>query len=133
MPHSTNQTGSLNLFVARNERQARNSGLGNDETIVGIRQRRKGRGFEEQLDVIDAQIKIVCLGKRNDQVAERQWKANLAGFGKKHYLFEHRKRHKYRVHSSFYSLKSAPRSSAKLCLLASDVMNQRMGISNEDH
>lgn len=36
IPHSTNQSGFLNIAVGGNKRQARDSGLCDNETIIGI-------------------------------------------------------------------------------------------------
>ena len=133
IPHSTNQAGLLNLPVAGNEGQAHDSRLRNNETIIGIRKSRKGRGLEKQLHVVDAQIKIICLGKRDNEVAEWQRKANLAGFGKKHYFFKNGKRDKHRIGSTLYSFKRTARSPAKPSLPAGDVMDQCVGVGDEEH
>ena len=90
---------------------------------MGIRKSRKGRGLEKQLHVVDAQIKIICLGKRNDEVAEWQRKANRAGFGKKHYFFKNSKRDKHRISSTLYSFKRAARFPAQPSLPAGDMMD----------
>ena len=67
--------------------------------------------------------KLSRLGKRNDEVAEWQRKANLAGFGKKHYFFKNSKRDKQRISPALYSLKRAARSPAKPSFPARDVMD----------
>lgn len=83
----------------RYKRQSRDSGLCDNETIIGIRKSCKGSSLEEQLHVVDPQIEVVCLHKRNDQVAEWQGNANFAGFGKKQHFFENGKRNKYAIDS----------------------------------
>jgi hypothetical protein len=123
VPHSTNQTGLLNLPVAGNEGEAYHSRLRNNETIIGIRKSRKGRSLEKQLHVVDAQIKIICLGKRNDEVAEWQRKSNPASFGKKHYFFKNSKRDKHCIGPTLYLFKRAARSPAKPSLPASDMVD----------
>jgi hypothetical protein len=110
--------------VNGNESQSCYSGLRNHETSVGIPNRRQGCGLEKHLRVVDAQIKIIRLRKRHDQVAERQRKADLTCFGEKHYFFENRKGNKYRINSPFHSLKRAAGSPAKSSLPASDMMDQ---------
>ncbi len=54
-PNSTNQSGFLNFAVAGNEWQARDSGLCDNETVIGIRKSCKGGGLKQQLHVVDAQ------------------------------------------------------------------------------
>jgi hypothetical protein len=118
IPHSTNQSGFLNCAVAGNKRQSRDSGLCDNETIIGIRNSCKGCSLKEQLHVVDAQIEVVCLRKRNDQVAEWQGNANFAGFGKKHQFFENRKRNKYAIDAPLHPLNGATRSAAKASVAA---------------
>ena len=71
----------MDCAVAGNKRQAGDSCLGDDHAIVGIFHSRKSGGFEKHLRVVNTQVKIICLCQSDDQIAERQWKANLACFG----------------------------------------------------
>src|SRR4029077_1705425 len=98
-----------------------------------IPESRKGCGLKKQLHVVDAQIKVVCLSKRNNEIPKWQRKANLAGLRKKHRFFENSKRDKHRIGSTLNSFKRSARSQAKSCLPAHDMMDQCMGVGNERH
>lgn len=61
IPDGTNQNGFLDLSVAGNKRQAGDSGLGDDQTVIGIPDGCKCCRFEKQVGIVNAQIEIFGL------------------------------------------------------------------------
>ena len=113
----------MNFFIAGNERQTRDSGLRNNQTIIGIPKSGKRLSFEKQLDVVHAKIKVICLGKRNDEIPKRQRKANLTGLGKKHYFLKRRKWDNHRIDSSLHLFKCPSGFRTKFFPSAHNVMD----------
>jgi len=71
IPHGANQAGVMNFAVARNQRQAGESGLSDDHAIVRISDGRERCGFEKQGCIVNSQIKIISLCERYHEVAKR--------------------------------------------------------------